>query len=189
MSSFFCPTSVLPAYACCGNKRHGDVTTCTNCKHVAYRVEVVCKTCTPRPEVASQPAQKKVRRYFNTKWQISRPWLQYANGLMSCLACKEYPQTGVQQTWLTGNAQLRELTVREHSNCGVHCTSLALWESGGASTTVIGGLPEPVRNAIAGLFQLVYRIAQQPSRAQQEITATIQSPSGNNSNHPEHARN
>ena len=124
---------------------------------------MVCKTCTPRPEVASQPAKKKVRRYFNTKWQISRPWLQYANGVMSCLACKEYPQPGVQQTWLTGNAQLRELTVRERSNCGVHCTSLALWESGGASTTVIGGLPEPVRNAIAGLFQLVYRMAKRGS--------------------------
>mmetsp|Transcript_56597 Transcript_56597/g.93083 ORF Transcript_56597/g.93083 Transcript_56597/m.93083 type:complete len:290 (+) Transcript_56597:242-1111(+) len=208
MSSFFCPTSALPACACCGNKLHGDVTTCTNCKHkvhalctqgghcfkcvcrvcneppsgdmracktcmhrvhttcavhVAYRVEVVCKTCTPRPEVASQPAKKKVRRYFNTKWQISRPWLQYANGVMSCLACKEYPQPGVQQTWLTGNAQQRELTVREHSNCGVHCKSLALWESGGASTTVIGGLPEPVRNAIAGLFQLVYRMAKRGS--------------------------
>ena len=197
MSSFFCPTSALPACACCGDKLHGDVTTCTNCKHkvhalctlgghcfkcvcrvcneppsgdmracktcmhrvhttcavhVAFRVEVVCETCTPRPKVASQPAKEKVRRYFNTKWQIGRPWLQYANCVMSCLACKEYPQPGVQQTRLTGNAQLRVRTVREHNNCGVHCRSLALWESGGASTTVIGGLPEPVHNAIAGLL-------------------------------------
>ena len=33
--------------------------------------------------------------------------------------------------------------------------ALALWESGG---TVIGGLPEQVRNAIFGLFMLVYFI-------------------------------
>ena len=112
---------------------------------------------------AFQPAKKKARRYFNTKWQIGRPWLQYANGVMPCLACKEYPQPGAQQTWLTGNAQLRVRTVREHSNCGVHGRSLALWESGGASTTVIGGLPEPVRNAIAGPFQLVYRMVKRGS--------------------------
>ena len=86
-----------------------------------------------------------------------------ANGVMSCLACKDYPQPGVQQTWLTSNAQLRELTVREHSNCGGHCTSLALWESGGASTTDMGGLPEPVRTASPGLFQLVYRVAKRGS--------------------------
>ena len=35
---------------------------------------------------------------------------------------------------------------------------LALWESGGTSSTVISRLPEPVRNAIFGLFMLVYRI-------------------------------
>ena len=136
---------------------HRVHTTCA--VHVAFRVEVVCKTRTPRPEVSSQPANKKVRRYFDTKWQIGRPWLQYSDGVMPCLACKEYPQPGVQQTWLTGNAQLRVRTVREHCNCGVHCRSLDLWESGGASTTVIGGLPEVVRNAITGLFQLVYRMA------------------------------
>ena len=147
----------------CNEPPSGDMRACKTCMHrvhttcavhVAYRVEVVCKTCTPRPEVASQPAKKKGRWYFNTKWQIGRPWFQYANGVMSCLACKEYPQPSVQQTWLRGNAQLRELTVREHSNCIVHCTSLALWESGGASTTVIGGLPEPVRDAITGLFHI-----------------------------------
>ena len=36
--------------------------------------------------------------------------------------------------------------------------ALALWESGGTSSTVIGGLPEQVRNTIFGLFMLVYRI-------------------------------
>ena len=87
----------------------------------------------------------------------------YANGVMSCLAGKEYPQPGVQQSRMTGNAQMRVHTVREHNNCGVHCTSLALWESGGASTKVTGGLPEPVRNAITGLFQLVYRMAKRGS--------------------------
>ena len=28
-----------------------------------------------RPKVASQPAKKKVGRYFKTKWRIGRPWL------------------------------------------------------------------------------------------------------------------
>ena len=36
--------------------------------------------------------------------------------------------------------------------------ALALWESGDTSSTVIGGLPEHVRNAIFGLFLLVYGI-------------------------------
>ena len=36
--------------------------------------------------------------------------------------------------------------------------AFALWESGGTSTTVIGGLPEMVRNAIFGPFMLLHRI-------------------------------
>ena len=50
-------------------------TTCV--AHVAFGVEEVRKTCAPRPEVACQPGEKKVRRYLNTKWQIRCPWLQY----------------------------------------------------------------------------------------------------------------
>ena len=72
--------------------------------------------------------------------------------VMPCLPC-----------WLTGNAQMRVCTVRQHNNCSVHCKSLALWEIAGASTTVIGALPEPVHNAITGLFQLVYRMAKRGS--------------------------
>ena len=34
---------------------------------------------------------------------------------------------------------------------------MALWESGGASATVSGGLPQPVRQTIFGLFHMVYR--------------------------------
>ena len=36
--------------------------------------------------------------------------------------------------------------------------ALALWESGGASSTVIGGLPEQVHNPLLGFFRLVQRI-------------------------------
>ena len=123
-------------------------TTCA--LHVAFRVEVVCKTCTPRPQVVSQPPTK-CRCHFTAQGRVGRPWLQYANGAMWCIACKEYPQLGVQQLWLTGTTQLRKQTMVEHSNCNVHYKSLALWESGGASTTIIGTLPAPIRNAIAGL--------------------------------------
>ena len=49
-------------------------------------------------------------------------------------------------------------TMVEHNNCGVHCKLLAI-ESGGASTIIVGTLLAPVRNAIAGLFYLVYRTA------------------------------
>ena len=78
----------------CNELPCGDMRACKTCMHrvhttcavhVAFRVEVVCKTYAPRPKVASQPAKKKVRRYFNTKWQIGRPWLQYPKGLMPCL--------------------------------------------------------------------------------------------------------
>ena len=40
---------------------------------------------------------------------------------------------------------------------GVHAVAVALWKSGGASTTVIGALPLPVRAAIFDVFHLVYR--------------------------------
>ena len=36
MSSFFRPTFALPAFACCGNKLHRDVTTSTSCKHEVH---------------------------------------------------------------------------------------------------------------------------------------------------------
>ena len=47
-------------------------------------------------------------------------------------------------------------------NCG-RIRPLALLESVGASTTVLGGFPEPVRDATADLFHLVYRIAKRGS--------------------------
>ena len=40
----------------------------------------------------------------------------------------------------------------------MHVVAVALWQSGGASTTVIGGLPLLVRAAIFGLFHLVYQL-------------------------------
>ena len=75
-------------------------------------------------KVVAQRPSKRFWRYFKLHWQVGRPWLQYAKGVMWCLACKEYPQLGVQQTWLTGNSQLRIRTMIEHQNCGVHCKSL-----------------------------------------------------------------
>ena len=82
----------------------------------------------------------------------------HANGVMWCLACRAYPQPGMQKAWLTGTRSLRRSAMLEHSNSGLHAVALALWESGGTSSTVIGGLPEQVHNAILGLFMLVYRI-------------------------------
>ena len=70
--------------------------------------------------------------------------------VMLCL--QGVPATRCAANVAEGQSHLRVRAVREHNNCGVHCRSLAVWESGGASTTVIGGLPELVRNAIAGLF-------------------------------------
>ena len=40
----------------------------------------------------------------------------------------------------------------EYGNSGFHAVAVALWQSGGASTTVVGGLPLPVRATIFGLF-------------------------------------
>ena len=102
--------------------------------------------------------QKEGKAVFQHQ-MVDRP----PNAVMSCLDCKEYLQPIVQQTWLTGNAQMQVRTLREHNNCSVHCRSLALWETCGASTTVIGGLPEAVRNAVTGLFQLVHRMAKRGS--------------------------
>ena len=65
---------------------------------------------------------------------------------------------GLQKVWLDGTPQLRKRAVVAHGNFGVHAVAVALWESGGASATVIGGLPLPVRQAIFGLFHLVYRL-------------------------------
>ena len=148
-----------------------DMRACKTCKylvhttcavHIPFRVEVVWKVCTPRPREHPPPAKREKRR-FRTKWQAGRPWLQHANGVMWCDACREYPEPGVQQSWVTGNRQLRRTTVKQHGNSGLHCKSLALWESGGTSTTVIGTLPAPIRRAINGLFQVVYRMAKRGS--------------------------
>ena len=65
--------------------------------------------------------------------------------------------------WVTGNRQLRRTTVQQHGNPGLHCKSLALWESGGTSTTVIGTSPAPIRRAINGRFQVVYHMAKRGS--------------------------
>ena len=59
------------------------------------------------------------------------------------------------QCWLTGNRQLLRRTVERNGNSGLHCKSVALLQSGGTSTTIIGTLPAPIRQAINGVFQLV----------------------------------
>ena len=46
----------------------------------------------------------------------------------------------------------------DHDNLGLYVVAFALWENGGTSATVISGQPEPLRNAIFGLFMPVYRI-------------------------------
>ena len=154
----------------CGvcNTTPGDVMRpCKVCKHrvhascaiaVPHRIEVVCKVCSPKPQVKGPPAKKKVVRKFNPKWQVCRLWLKYANGVMWCTTCREYPQPGMHKTWCEGNIHLRHHTVKERSKSGLHAQALALWESGGASCTVMGGLPLEVRRAILGLFLLVYCI-------------------------------
>ena len=147
----------------------GDVMRpCKSCKHrvhatcavvVPHRIEWLCKTCMPKPRQEAPPAQKKTRRHFNPQWQVGKPWLKFSNGVMWCVACQQYPQPGMHQSWLVGTTSFRRLTVVEHTNSGLHSVALALWQSNGASTTVIGSLAEPVRKAIFGLFHLVYRIA------------------------------
>ena len=78
---------------------------------------------------------------------------------MWCAACREYPQQGVRQSWVDGNSCLRLSTVKDHTKCGLHAESLALWNSAGASSSMVGALPSPVPSCIRGLFALVYRIA------------------------------
>ena len=79
---------------------------------------------------------------------------------MWCAACREYPQQGVRQSWVDGNSCLRLSTVKDHTKCGLHAKSLALWNSAGASSSVVGALPSPVQSCIRGLFAAVYRIAE-----------------------------
>ena len=76
------------------------------------------------------------------------------------LARRADPQPGMHKAWQTGtHTTLRCRAVLEHSTSALHVGALSLWESGGTSSTVIGELPEPVCNAIFGLFMLVYRIS------------------------------
>ena len=123
----------------CNQPPGSDMRACNTCKHlvhttcavhVAPRVEVVCKACTPRPRV-HPPTAKNEKRCFKPEWQVGCPWLQHANGVMWSVACREYPQPGVQQCWLASNTQLRRRIVEQHGNSGLHCKSLALWKSGG----------------------------------------------------------
>ena len=140
---------------------------CKSCRHrvhvtcivqVPYRLEVTCKVCAPKPRLSPRPRKKQVKHRFNPQWKVGRPWLHFENGVMSCLACRAYPQMGLQKVWLDGTPQVRKRAVVAHGNSGVHAVAMALSESGGASATVIGGLPLVVREAIFGLFHLVYRL-------------------------------
>ena len=63
------------------------------------------------------------------------------------------------QAWIVGTTSFRRITVLEHSDSRLHAVAMALWESNGASTTVVGSLAQPVRNAFFGLFHLAYSIA------------------------------
>ena len=140
---------------------------CKVCKHrvhagcavpVPYHIAVVCKHCIPKSPVKVPPAKKKFTRRFKPAWQVGRPWFMPANGVMWCLACRAHPQLGMQKAWQTGTRTLRRRAVLEHSKSGLHAVALALWQSVGTSSTVIGRLLEQVRNAIFGLFMLVYHI-------------------------------
>ena len=140
---------------------------CKSCKHrvhvactlqVPYRVEVTCNVCAPRPRLSPQSRKKHVKRRFNPQWNVGRPWPPFVNGVMSCLACRAYPQLGLQKVWLDGTPQVRKRAVVAHGNSGVHAVAMAPWESGGASATVIGGLPLPVRQDIFGLFHIVFGV-------------------------------
>ena len=85
----------------CNEPPSCEMRQCKTCKnrvhrtcvvHVAFRVEVVSKTCTPRPHLASQPA-KKYKRHFKSHWQVRRLGCNMPNEW--CIACWEYPQPGV----------------------------------------------------------------------------------------------
>ena len=130
--------------------------------------------CAPKPRLSPRPKKKQVKRRFNPQWKVGRPWLHFKNGAMSCLACRAYPQMGLRKVWLDGTPQVRKRAVVAHGNSGVHAVAMALWESGGASATVIGGLPLPVRQAIFGLFHMVYRLVKRYG--------------GNNNDHQERPR-
>ena len=123
---------------------------CKSCKHrvhvactaqVPYHVEVICKVCAPKPRRSPPPTKKQVKRRFNPQWKVGRPWLHFENGVMSCLACRAYPQMGLQKVWLDGTPQVCKHAVVAYGNLGVHAVATALLESGGASATVIGGFP------------------------------------------------
>ena len=95
----------------------GDVMhPCKVCKHrvhagcaipVPYCIEVVCKHCIPKSLMRVPSAKKKFMRCFKPAWQVGRPWLVQANGVMWCLVCRAYPQPGMQKAWQTGTRTLR----------------------------------------------------------------------------------
>ena len=55
----------------------------------------------------SRSKKKKKKKRFHPQWQIGRPWLQFANGVMYCIACREFPQPGMHPSWQIGTTQLR----------------------------------------------------------------------------------
>ena len=137
---------------------------CKTCKHwvhvactvqVPYPVEVICKVCAPKAGQSPPPTTKHVRRRLNPQWRVSRSWLHFENGVMLCLPCTAYPQTGLQKVRLDSTPQVRKCAVVARGNSGVHAVAIGWWESGVASATVIGGLPLAVRWAIFGLFHVV----------------------------------
>ena len=48
--------------------------------------------CAPKPSLSPRPRKKQVKRRFNPQWKVGCPWLHFENGVMSCLACRAYPQ-------------------------------------------------------------------------------------------------
>ena len=81
--------------------------------------------------VEGPTGKKKFRRFFNVKWQSSRPWLMYEDGVMWCATCRVYPRPGMHKSWQTGNCHICYQTAKEHSDSGLHAVSVALWESSG----------------------------------------------------------
>ena len=86
----------------CIEPHNGEMRPCKTCKHqvhgtcaahASFRVEVVCKTCTTRPQVASPPTKKKQRCDFKTQWQLA-PIAAVCEQVVWCIACSEYPQPG-----------------------------------------------------------------------------------------------
>ena len=125
---------------------------------VPYRMELTCKVCAPKPRLSSRPRRKQVKRRFNSQWKVGCLWLHSENGVMSFVSCRAYPQIGLETVWLDGMPKVRKRAVVAHGNSGVHAVAMAPWESRGASATVNGGWPLPVRQAIFGLFHMVYRL-------------------------------